>query len=370
MSGFPKFLKELHAAGQHDSEGTFTIDLESQRSKLERYRLPSANHFILCLLSAAVSSQASRFDVTPDGSDLHVSFDGHPFRRQELEKLDTFLFQTSTESLRFRELAAALHASRALGMHAVELLSYKEGEGVFLLLDQRGVRLEDLPEISPFLDQRVTEMTIRFRSPLARLMGAPRGKAERALLERWGRFAPLRLFFGHDLLSIDRIRAWPIHIQIQGQARPSPNIRLASCPLETQHRWSGYIGFDHEPGGLLLISSGLRFQRPAPPAYPMAHAVIWVEGLEKDLSALQLLEDQALQDILETINLELDALLERTIQNLAHGSGSSLLRACARAAVHRHKASGVPLPVALRDFPCFEEDGRLDTAGEHALRQG
>lgn len=361
MSGLHDFLAELRAAGLHDSEGGFTVDLEAQRSKLERYRLPSAHHFVLPLLSAAVYSRASHFHLTPEGSALRVHFDGQPFRRQELEKLDHYLFQTTPESLRFRELAVALHASRALGGQAVELLSFRDGEGVFLFLDKSGARVEALPAESPFPDRRVTEMTIRFRSPLARLRGAARGKAERALLERFGRFAPLRLFFGPDLLSVDRVRGWPLSAELQGAARISPNVRLARTdlsPVATTQRWSGYLGFDFQPGGLLLISSGLRFQLPPPEAYPLASGVLWVEGLEKDLSALQLLQDRGLSEVLESVNEELDRLVERSVsQGASQVNLQVLLRACARASVARHSALGKPPGPALLHYPCFERDG-------------
>lgn len=362
MSELRGFLAELRAAGRHDSEGSFTVDLEAQRAKLERYRLPSANHFILPLLSAAVCSNANHFEVTPQGSNLRVHFDGLPFRRQELEKLDYYLFQTSPESQRFRELAVALHASRALGGQAVELLSFRDGEGVFLYFDKRGVKVEDLPAEPPFKDRRVTEMTIRFRSPLTRLLGAARGKTERQLLERFGRFAPLRLFFGPDLLSVDRVRGWPLAAQFQGKARLNPNIRAAKtdlAPIETSYDWSGYLGFDFQTGGLVLISSGLRFQLPPPAAYPLANGVLWVEGLEKDLSALQLLQDRHLEEVLESVSAELDALVERAVSRGPIGPDHMqvLLRACARAAVLRHSSLGRALGPGLRAFPCFERDG-------------
>lgn len=171
-------LQELRSAGRSDSEGRFTVDLKHALEKLRDYRLVYPHEYVLALLSAAVRSGASRFDLRPEPSQLVVDFDGEPFPRAELDGLLSHLLGGSGRPA-VLDLATGVHAALALEPVSVEVLS----GGHRLVLDGEQERLEEAPGAG-------TRVRLRWRFEARRWLGLV---PELALVQRRGRLAPLQL---------------------------------------------------------------------------------------------------------------------------------------------------------------------------------
>ena len=117
--GLNSFLRGIAEAGNHESEGEFTVSLEKALDKLEKFQLTDANLFILNLVSAAVLLRATFFKVKYQPDHDLVEFDGDQLSMEELETL-----WVSKEPA-LGELSIALSAARALSYQ--ELLFESDG---------------------------------------------------------------------------------------------------------------------------------------------------------------------------------------------------------------------------------------------------
>lgn len=319
MSQLSQFLQQLSHRGEFDSEGVFTVDRSLARQKLERYRLEDSSYYILSLLGAAVESSATQFSVHVDGQTLKIRFDGTPFLLCELENINDALFNSEARHARLRELAVALHGARGLQLKDLEILSFRDGHGLFLYLDpnRASLRLEPCPETAPFPDHVVTEITLRFQHSLKSWFGPKPGQRELALLKRFGRFAPLALSFERKSLSVGKVRAWPFAGSVDPDTEELTYAKLIKKQLYTlpaRGRWFGYLGFDSEPAGSLLVASGLRFPQEPFPEYPLGRAIIWVRGMEKDLSQRQLVKNKTYQALRESVLQAFDVLVQKMME--------------------------------------------------------
>lgn len=112
MSEFERLLNSLHAGGELDSEGVFTVDMGKAMEKMAQFALPHPALGVLKLIQSAVATGASKIEVTVSRSLLQVEHDGRPPLESDLKRLFSFLFQKPSEKNRaLRDLAVAVNHS-------------------------------------------------------------------------------------------------------------------------------------------------------------------------------------------------------------------------------------------------------------------
>jgi hypothetical protein len=138
-------LDELRTAGQLDSVGGFTLDAAHAREKMKKFQLAEPHMYVLLLVSAAVQSGASSFDVSTGSGHIIVEFDGEPYEATQLEFMMGSLYGSlhSLLDARARDLALAVNAATALEAHRVVVES---GE-VRLTVTDGGEFREHIPRV-------------------------------------------------------------------------------------------------------------------------------------------------------------------------------------------------------------------------------
>ncbi len=114
MSEFESLLNSLHAGGELDSEGVFTIDMEQAMQKMAQFALPHPALGVLKLVQSGVAAGAGRIEVEVSRSLVQVKHDGKAPTESQLKNLFSYLFRKPTEKDKpLRDLAVAV--SHALG---------------------------------------------------------------------------------------------------------------------------------------------------------------------------------------------------------------------------------------------------------------
>src|SRR5262249_30984199 len=104
----------------------FTLDMVKARDKLRQFQLLSPHLFILELVGAAISGQATSIDVKTELNRLTVGLNEvQPYSKTELAQLHANLFlpQEDPRQDRLRQLAIALNSGLALMPRLMELQS-------------------------------------------------------------------------------------------------------------------------------------------------------------------------------------------------------------------------------------------------------
>ncbi|MFT5431894.1 MAG: hypothetical protein ACI9OJ_002592, partial [Myxococcota bacterium] len=108
MSGdtTPAFLK---GNAFRDRKFAFRIDEEKAFAKLRDYRVAEPERYVLELILCAITSGATRIDITPGVWAVRLSWDGEPFTRDELDGLYHHLIEEGEGgSTRLSHLASAM----------------------------------------------------------------------------------------------------------------------------------------------------------------------------------------------------------------------------------------------------------------------
>ena len=99
-----------------------------------QFQLATPQEYVLLLVQAATLKGASRLEFEIDADDMHFSFDGEPFTRDDLEQVFSSLFtRADTLDVRARrELALGLNAAMALNPKFISVITENGQEGVRL----------------------------------------------------------------------------------------------------------------------------------------------------------------------------------------------------------------------------------------------
>lgn len=109
-------LARLREGSTEVSRGMFTLDAAKARERMREFQLADPRRWIVLLVRAAIMQGAALVEITRNGADLSVAFDGPPLSRGVLENLYGHLFVAldSPEARAHRELALACNAAMAL----------------------------------------------------------------------------------------------------------------------------------------------------------------------------------------------------------------------------------------------------------------
>lgn len=321
MEELNEMLADLADDGALDSEGVFTVSLGKAEEKLAAYRLTNPGLFVLNLVAAAVSSGASKLAVESYERETTFAFDPKlEYGPHDLEDIFTYILKPSAPA-HLRELALALHGARALPELPVIILTIGAhgGQSLAIMKDQFGVRpAPDAP----------SGVRLRLSFPgsgvWAALLGNPSNRSQEVLkhLFHFCRFAPLKLTNNGQLKSLpvrlggNEIFAWREIRGPQPMALVEPHGHYprpeSAPPIDLPSTILVGLGSTKTATstGLLLISRGVTFKKPQPIlGFPMACAAVTADHLEKNLSQSDLVEDAAYQELIETVQNEVIALV-------------------------------------------------------------
>src|SRR5581483_7609746 len=139
-------LDELRAAGQFDSAGSFSIDADHAREKLQRFQLVQPHLYVLFFLSAATLSGATAFVARDESGVFIVEFDGEPFGQRELDDAVAALFSDvhSVAEKRLSELSLGINGGLAFNHHVV-VESWSSSAACTLTLTDQGHVVANVP---------------------------------------------------------------------------------------------------------------------------------------------------------------------------------------------------------------------------------
>ena len=114
MSKARELIDALAAEGELESEGSFTLDREKAREKLQKFQLAEPERYVVLLAEAALMAGASEIDFRVDGDDVRVRYDGAAITRDDLDALWDSILTDSGGRPGLRQLALALNAAMGL----------------------------------------------------------------------------------------------------------------------------------------------------------------------------------------------------------------------------------------------------------------
>lgn len=162
-------LEELRSAGRVESSASFTVDRERAASLLARLRFQSPYEYILKLVQHAVAAGAGQVWVTVLGRSVSVWYDEAVLTERDLAELPRFALEPkrSGPDRHLTHLAEGLQAATALRPSLAEVAVVTRTEGVRLVHDHEGERLERLwkPQEGPWTRIRLRGLRAPLRSP-------------------------------------------------------------------------------------------------------------------------------------------------------------------------------------------------------------
>ncbi|MCA9691312.1 MAG: hypothetical protein KC636_17035 [Myxococcales bacterium] len=286
MSQVEKLVSALHAEGELDAEGGFTIDSEKAREKLRQYQLADPRTYVLLLVQAAVLRGATTISFDIDADDLRLHFDGAPFTHRELAELygSMFLDRSSRAVQARQELALALNAAMALNPRYIRVLSGDAERRAFLEL--KPGREDSLSEVEPSVAGTWIHVKRRFRPGL--------------LVEF---FRDIRGTIAEELLLREHCRFVKAPLSLDGAAISGPLERadaVAAVRFEDP-RFRGLAGFlapdgDEAPPGAAveILCCGVQITRHELSGLPPRFfAIVDAHELQKDVSQREIVRDGA-----------------------------------------------------------------------------
>ncbi len=191
--------------------GTFRLDWQRARRKIQDFKLAEPHAYVLELVQAAVAADATRIQIRMDADDMRLEFDGQPYSRAELDGLFDALFTEEPSRARLKQLALGAVTSLGLGPKFVTIASgdgRRAAELSMTSLDD--VRLRALPEDEIFSGTRVHLREKLSWKVMAEAMWRP--NPEEGLLRERCRFCPVPITLNGDDLR------WPL-VETSGVAQ-------------------------------------------------------------------------------------------------------------------------------------------------------
>lgn len=284
------YLGGLRGEAAVDSSGTFSLDLAKSRRTLQRFQLPSADHYILPLVVCAVAG----------GADSLSFYQQHRHRVVDMGGLTVDLAPGG-----YLELAL-LTALRRGGTQASGA-TWNGSSGSALRVDPGQIRITPLdhPPWDPPLV--MTRLIFTPPNPLEkRLLGVARWMAGMGpesdptaeLLKAYSRYSPVPIRLHGRQINLERQGHWKLLAVLNRPPLPlRPLTALRQLELQKDLPFAGYLGLGVGGGGVLLVVDGLLYPLELPHAPEDFRAILWHSGLQRDLSMLKLRENEELQNL-------------------------------------------------------------------------
>jgi hypothetical protein len=306
--GLSACLEGYRNSGQLDSSGEFTLSKDHAQRKLRQFTLPEPRLYVLNLVASAVCGGASYLDFRTDADELWLKTDGRLEDARELEHLESLAFSSQTSSA-LKELAIALNGILPLKPKLVTLEVQDQNRRFQLDWDGQQFVYQELEGDGSerFLKLHVQE---KLGARVARKFAAKVGggmlpDSEEDAIFRYCNRCPVRIEFNGSPVNRPVILGHARHITFSHSGFPPGHIlaRL-STPLAAPLGVSGVLAL----GGRLapwvtLVFQGVNFRLPED-AFPLVglRGIVYCDRLRKDLSQVQLVQDEAFRDLIGDIN--------------------------------------------------------------------
>lgn len=280
-------VESLRADGSVESEGHFTLDREQARTKMQKFQLADARRYVLELVQAAVLRGAQIIDFQIDADDMHMRFDGPPFRAAEIDDLYGSLFRPGDgrELRAVRQLAIGLNA--AIGMAPKHILLRS---GRVELRVQPGRPDEIIEQEREYAG---THIHVRKRASVGVIIDFFANLTGRLAEERYLRERCVSL---EPAIALDGER---IGVGPGGDAQFTAMSMALDGPDFKGHLM---ITGDGEPTRVHLVKDGVWIDsRDLPDCGTGLLAVVAGEQLRKDVSQAKIVDDRALTAIMRAI---------------------------------------------------------------------
>ena len=302
FNSIDQFLDTLE--GSVESSGSFSLNLDAARQKLKGFQLPDPGLYPLFLVAAAVASEARRFDVWTDEKELRFEFDGSPFLLTELEQLEGYLFASDEVPARLQNLAIALSATGELApsfelRSATARLVCSDG-------DYQTSKAEHASKTQLIVPRPKESFLSRFKDRAPNLQE----------VMSVSRFAPLSIRFNNGFPSWGwSFRSPVVHRTLKSKQRMGYPPTAYDChkqEVDSPGSFGGVIALVREEKArdLLVVVHGI--SHPVPIDAPHMEGVLWHDGLTRDLSCTQLVQDQKMKQFLDQLKGQIaDMVLQR-----------------------------------------------------------
>lgn len=311
-----QFMEELTKAGEFESAGVFTLDVDKAGDKVQRFQLVDPYLYVAHLVAAASLAGAKDFKFSKTASQVCIGFDGRPFELSELETLSHGLLAGYSGERRVQELAIAVMGARATEPERLVWESVgASGTGVRLSYEGEKRTIESVQSAEAgnrlILDYPVTWKRIRGRFDTK----SPEAEVLRNFCAR----APLRIttdlellnqnqFGPQDFLAWKHLRGTEIHAPMLAPAR-----RSGFCvTVSWREPFSAVLCLANpiysEVHELTIVLNGVSFRRAKVLGCPYACGIVYVSHLNKNLSHTDLVEDSAYHELIELLRARIDEL--------------------------------------------------------------
>jgi tetratricopeptide (TPR) repeat protein len=312
-------LDELRQAGQFDSAGSFSIDADHAREKLQRFQLVKPHLYVLFFLSAAVLSRARTFFARDDHGFFVIEFDGDPFGQRELEDAVAALFSDvhSLAEKRLSELSLGINGGMVFN-HDVVVESWSSSAAWRLkLTDQEriveSVALDDVRrQHAPTIGTRIRINEGGVWQSVKRLLGTEQAPPEYEALETYALYAPLDVYTGQSAdkslsKNIDALSYKGALLLEPEQRSEHPGMKLrllktTTLPTQTVDvpmRGLLVLGGNIK-AGLNLVSNGVTYRKKLP-RLMLVRAIVACPTLHRDASASDIVEDDLYHTVVDAV---------------------------------------------------------------------
>ncbi|GMU53045.1 MAG: hypothetical protein AMXMBFR33_21910 [Candidatus Xenobia bacterium] len=275
-----RLLSELRTEGRVDSCGRFTLDLARALEKMQRYQLAEPRAFVLNLIAGATLTGAERIDLSLEAGLFRMEWDGRPLTMEDVLGLfDPFDRQTPPA---VSELSIGLSACRGLDLLAMQV----ESSRVRLQLDRSSLTIE------PRQCEDRNRIVVREKVPLWRRFTGPDRRIVAFLEERCSQ-GPVKIF----------LEGRPLNVSVQAHNAE------AQVELEDLRALVALVRLPRSQPTFTVILNQVSFVlEDTGLEYPGAVVIAQAQGLRKELSQSTLVRDQALQQLIDRVAVELDRL--------------------------------------------------------------
>ena len=301
-------IASLRGDGEHESDGSFTLDAETARRKMRDYQLPNPTRFGLAFVQGLVARGATEVCVHIDAGSVRFEADGAPFTKLELDSVFQALFASSNsadgESL--RQLALGICTAEALEPQSIRVTGAASDRSWRLTIEPgQELRLESADGVSP---GNVVELTFSLGKSLMRSFGSWTADDDTTVsIGATADADAMDASYSLETMLRKHCHHARQRIRINGEI-VSHGLSLSGMYLkqrDVREHFYLVLGFHPRvegPGRLRLIQHGVWFATVALDYLtPGIYVAVQANRLNKDISQLNVVQDAAYEEVLQAV---------------------------------------------------------------------
>ena len=300
-------LEGFAQVGQRDSTGEFTLSQDHARKKLQEFTLPEPRLYVLNLVASAVCGGASQISFRSDADELWMSTDAQLEDARELEVIESVLF-SNRQGSPIRELIIGLSGLLPLKPKKVELEVRTGSELHYLHWNGESYQHEQTDSdggelgIKLHVQERVSYRVARKYA--AKVGGGMLPDSEEDAIFRYCNRCPIKVEFNEQVANRPLILGKCRYATFSPSSFPDGH---ALAPFGTPQLAPPGVSGLLAIGGRLapwvtLVHQGVNFRLPEN-AFQTRNlrGIVYCENLRKDLSQVQLVQDQTFRTLIADI---------------------------------------------------------------------